>query len=92
MCSLSCCFTLRGARSCSASLLCCRPTRLPRPFFCAPSLDELIKHGLKALQACLQDGDLTSANSAIAVVGKDLSFTVLVRRVATGCAGLLQGA
>lgn len=37
----------------------------------------MIKHGLKALQGSLNDGELTSANSAIAIVGKDMSFTVL---------------
>ena len=41
------------------------------------SLDDLIKHGLKAIQSCLQDAELSSANSSIAVVGKDLSFTIL---------------
>jgi 20S proteasome subunit alpha 6 len=41
------------------------------------SLDDLIKHGLKAIQSCLQDAELSSSNSCIAVVGKDLSFTIL---------------
>lgn len=29
------------------------------------------------MQACLQDGDLTNANSSIAIVGKGLPFTIL---------------
>lgn len=45
--------------------------------FPSASLDDLIKHGLKAIQSCLQDAELSSANSSIAVVGKDLSFTIL---------------
>jgi len=45
--------------------------------FPASNLDEIIKHGLRAIQASLQDGDLTSANSSIAIVGKDMSFTIL---------------
>ena len=38
--------------------------------FPAASVDDLIKHGLKAVQASLQDAELTSANAAIAIVGK----------------------
>ena len=45
--------------------------------FPSASLDDLIKHGLKAIQSCLQDAELSSSNSSIAVVGKDLSFTIL---------------
>lgn len=45
--------------------------------FPSSSLDELIRHGLRAIQACLQDGELSSSNSSIAIVGKDMSFTIL---------------
>lgn len=34
------------------------------------TLEELIAHGLRALQASLHDGELTDANSAAAIVGK----------------------
>ncbi len=54
-------------------------TYLERHFESLPmaTVDELISHGLKSLQACLQDGEITSANSSIAIVGKDMSFTIL---------------
>ena len=45
--------------------------------FPSATLDELIRHGLHAIQACLQDSELSSANSSIAIVGKDLPFTIL---------------
>ena len=45
--------------------------------FPSASLDELIRHGLRAIQACLQDGELSSSNSSIAIVGKDMPFTIL---------------
>lgn len=41
------------------------------------SLDELIRHGLKALAGSLSDGELTSANSTVAIVGKGTPFTIL---------------
>ncbi|MEW5301049.1 MAG: hypothetical protein WDW38_009381 [Sanguina aurantia] len=41
------------------------------------TLEELIAHGLRALQASLHDGELTDANSAAAIVGKGLPFTIL---------------
>ena len=37
----------------------------------------MIRHGLRAIQACLQDTELSSANSSIAIVGKDMPFTIL---------------
>ena len=40
------------------------------------SLDELIQHGLRALEASIQDGELTTKNCTIAMVGKDLPFTI----------------
>lgn len=45
--------------------------------FPTATLDELIRHGLRAIQVCLQDSELSSANSSIAIVGKDLPFTIL---------------
>jgi 20S proteasome subunit alpha 6 len=45
--------------------------------FPSASLDEMIRHGLRAIQACLQDTELSSANSSIAIVGKDMPFTIL---------------
>lgn len=41
------------------------------------SADELISHGLRAVQASLQEGELTAANCTVALVGKDTPFTVL---------------
>jgi 20S proteasome subunit alpha 6 len=45
--------------------------------FPGATLDELVRHGLHALQASLSEGELTDANSSVAVVGKDLAFTLL---------------
>lgn len=45
--------------------------------FPAATLDDLIRHGLKAVSACLQDGELSSSNCSIAIVGKDTTFAVL---------------
>lgn len=45
--------------------------------FPGATLDELVRHGLRALQASLSEGELTAANSSVAVVSKDLSFTLL---------------
>mmetsp|Transcript_7513 Transcript_7513/g.22767 ORF Transcript_7513/g.22767 Transcript_7513/m.22767 type:complete len:279 (-) Transcript_7513:187-1023(-) len=45
--------------------------------FPAATLDELIRHGLKAISACLQDAELSSSNCSIAIVGKDTTFAVL---------------
>uniref|UniRef100_A0A7S0R6S1 Proteasome subunit alpha type n=1 Tax=Chlamydomonas leiostraca TaxID=1034604 RepID=A0A7S0R6S1_9CHLO len=45
--------------------------------FAGASLDELIRHGLKSLAGSLSDGELTPANSAIAIVGKGTPFTIL---------------
>lgn len=41
------------------------------------NMDELVRHGLKALAGSLSDGKLTPSNTAVAVVGKDMTFTVL---------------
>ncbi|GLI62227.1 hypothetical protein VaNZ11_004824 [Volvox africanus] len=45
--------------------------------FPSATLDELVQHGLRALQSSLSEGELTDANSSVAVVGKDLNFTIL---------------
>lgn len=62
-----------GARSQAAK------TYLERHFetFGGASLDELIRHALQALSAALQDGELTSKNCSVAVVGAGLPFTLL---------------
>ncbi len=41
------------------------------------SLDDLIQHALKALAASLTDGELTTRNCAVAVVGTGVPFYVL---------------
>lgn len=41
------------------------------------SLEELIQHGLRSLESCIQDGELDSTNCTIGVVGKDMPFTVM---------------
>jgi 20S proteasome subunit alpha 6 len=45
--------------------------------FPTATLDELVKHGLRALSSSLADGELTAANTAVAIVGKGTAFTVL---------------
>eukprot|EP00803_Ostreobium_quekettii_P006933 evm.model.scf_3525.1 EVM.evm.TU.scf_3525.1 scf_3525:10162-12444(-) len=40
------------------------------------TLDELIQHGLRALEASIQDGELTTKNCTIAIVGPDVPFTI----------------
>ncbi|GLC36583.1 Proteasome subunit alpha type-1-B [Pleodorina starrii] len=62
-----------GARSQAAK------TYLEKHFEAFPgaSLDELVRHGLRALQSSLSEGELTDANCSVAVVGKDLAFTLL---------------
>lgn len=40
-------------------------------------MEELIKHGLKALKASAQETDLTENNVSVGVVGKNLAFRVL---------------
>jgi 20S proteasome subunit alpha 6 len=40
-------------------------------------MDELIRHGLRAVQACLQDSELSSSSCSIAIVGKGMPFTIL---------------
>lgn len=39
--------------------------------------DELATHGLKALASSLQEGELTTQNCSLAIVSKDLPFTIL---------------
>lgn len=41
------------------------------------SLDALINHGLQALTASLQDGELEENSCTVGVVGEDMSFTLL---------------
>ncbi|KAG2497079.1 hypothetical protein HYH03_005074 [Edaphochlamys debaryana] len=62
-----------GARSQAAK------TYLEKHFesFPAADMDELIRHGLKALQASLAEGELTAANCSVAIVGKGFAFTLL---------------
>ncbi len=62
-----------GARSQAAK------TYLERGFegFKDATPDELVRHALQALHASLQDGDLTSLNCSVAVVGPDQAFTIL---------------
>lgn len=40
-------------------------------------MDSLINHGLQALSASLQEGDLTTKNCTVGVVGKDMRFTII---------------
>lgn len=40
-------------------------------------LDGLIQHALKALEASIQDGELTTENSTVAIVGKGLPFAIV---------------
>mmetsp|Transcript_36344 Transcript_36344/g.102671 ORF Transcript_36344/g.102671 Transcript_36344/m.102671 type:complete len:268 (-) Transcript_36344:40-843(-) len=62
-----------GARSQAAK------TYLERKFegFPEMSLDALIHEGLQALSASVADGELTTSNCTIAVVGKDTDLTIL---------------
>jgi len=62
-----------GARSQAAK------TYLERKFETFPgmSLDDLIREGLQALSASVSDGELTSSNCSVAVVGKDMDYTIL---------------
>lgn len=45
--------------------------------FGGASLDELLLHGLKALAGSLQEGELSAANVSLAIVGRDMPFTIL---------------
>ncbi len=45
--------------------------------FAGATMDELIRHGLKALAGSLADGELTGANTAIAVVGPNMPLALL---------------
>ena len=40
-------------------------------------VDGLIQHALKAIDASMQDGELTKDNCTVAIVGKDMPFTIL---------------
>lgn len=62
-----------GARSQAAK------TYLEKHFESFPplGLDELVRHGLKALQGSVAEGDLTGDNCTVAVVGQDTRFEVL---------------
>ncbi|PNH05265.1 Proteasome subunit alpha type-1-A, partial [Tetrabaena socialis] len=62
-----------GARSQAAK------TYLEKHFesFPAATLDDLIRHSLRALQASLSEGELSAANSSVAVVGAGMAFTLL---------------
>lgn len=55
------------------------PPRQEKTFETYPkaSLDELVLHGLRALEASSQDAGLDRKNCTIAIVGRDLPFTVL---------------
>ena len=57
----------------------CPPPRQEKTFETYPkaSLDELVLHGLRALEASSQDAGLDRKNCTIAIVGRDLPFTVL---------------
>ncbi len=59
-------------RVCAFALLQAAKTYLEKQYETFPeaSLDELIRHGLKALAGSLSDGKLTAANTAVSVVGK----------------------
>lgn len=54
-------------------------TYLERKFDGFPdnSVDDLIKHGLQALSASLQEGELTKENCTLGVVGLDMQFTLI---------------
>jgi 20S proteasome subunit alpha 6 len=41
------------------------------------TVDDLVKHGLKALAASLSEGELTTLNCSLAIVSKAIPFTVL---------------
>ncbi|KAK9819975.1 hypothetical protein WJX72_004710 [[Myrmecia] bisecta] len=62
-----------GARSQAAK------TYLERHFeaFDGCTVDELIRHALRALSASVTDGELTAANCTVALVGSDTPFVIL---------------
>ena len=62
-----------GARSQAAK------TYLEKHFesFATLGTEDLIQHGLKALTGSVADGDLTSENTTVAIVGEGLDFTIL---------------
>jgi len=41
------------------------------------SVDTLISHGLQALSASLQEGELTKENCTLGIVGADMQFTLI---------------
>lgn len=45
--------------------------------FSSCNLAELIQHGLRSLDSCIQDGELDATNCTIAFVGKDTPFTIV---------------
>ena len=69
-------------------------TYLERHFdsFAGASLDELIRHALRALDASLQDDSISKANCVLGVVGPDTPFTLLENEdLAAHIAGLQDG-
>ena len=54
-------------------------TYLERKFETFPneSVDALINHGLQALSASLQEGELTKENCTVGVIGLDMAFSLL---------------
>jgi hypothetical protein len=54
-------------------------TYLERKFETFPreGADGLVRHALQALSASVTDGELTKENCTVAVVGKDIPFTIL---------------
>jgi len=54
-------------------------TYLERKFETFPdeSVDTLISHGLQALSASLQEGELTKENCTLGIVGADMQFTLI---------------
>lgn len=67
------------ALPCTCAPLQAAKTYLERHYetFASASVDELVRHGLKALANTLQDAELSSKNCSVAIVGKGLSFTLL---------------
>ena len=69
-------------------------TYLERHFeaFAGASLDELIQHALRALDASLQDDSISKANCVLGIVGPDTPFTILEDQdLASHVSGLQEG-
>ena len=69
-------------------------TYLERHFdgFASASLDQLIAHALRALDASLQDDSISKSNCVLGVVGPDLPFTLLENEdLAAHVSGLQEG-